>query len=172
MIADLTVIHKQNEIYMRRQTANNMKMSSETPFHKKAVPTMASQLFQVKITTCWRWLCWRRNTTATNGRHDLIPSWDEIVVNARRAELKAQNPKRGRPDLGWTKVYSLLIGWMLTPVITTISFRNSHNIPHFLRKYTKSCTIDYYTPWQMYNAWLGTPALLAIWSKQYTEWFN
>jgi len=80
-------------------------------------------------------------------------------------------------DLHSTKLYSQWLGYSLAPVRhltttsspTTIRFGNSHNIPNFLRKYVKGCTLQYYVRWEMYNAWLGTAALLAIWLEQYTE---
>ena len=55
-------------------------------------------------------------------------------------------------DLGWTKLYSQQLGYSLTPVShltstsspTTVRFGNAHNIPNFLRKYAKACTLEYY----------------------------
>jgi len=108
-----------------------------------------------------------------------LPTSDTIGLGMLLVVLPNETNVRCYSDLHYTKLYCLWFGYSLTPVChltttsspTTIRFGNSHNIPNFFRKYVKCCTLQYYARWEMNNVWLGTAALLAIWSEQYTELF-
>ena len=109
-----------------------------------------------------------------------LPTSERIGLGMVLVVLPNEANFRCYSDLHSTKFYCQWLGYSLTPVRhltttcspTTIRFGNSHNIANILRKYVKGCTLQYYAPWEMNSAWLGTAALLASWSEQYTELFT
>jgi len=109
-----------------------------------------------------------------------LPNSETIGLGMLLVVLPNETNFRCYSVLHSTKLYCQWLDYSLTPVRhvttiispTTIRFGNSHNIPNIIRKYVKCCTLQYYARWEMYSAWLGTAALLGIWSEQYTELFN